>query len=221
MSDLLINVEFWKAIAQFSWPITVVILALIFRKFLITLTKKDQMTIKVAGMEISVAQATKQTGVELSDIQSRLAALEEVKKEQGENGELPPETATLPNYTSLLWVDDYPSNNAFLIEKLERDGVHIRKELSTDSALAALKSDSFDLVISDLGRVENGVDNPLAGLDFVRETKAAGLNLPILIFAGTRGIQNRDRLLTAGATEVTSSSVDVFRFINQHTGSNV
>lgn len=121
-----------------------------------------------------------------------------------------------PAQKSILWVDDYPSNNAFIIEKLERDGIRIRKELSTDAAMKALGADSFDLVISDLGRQEGGINNHFAGLELARAMRAAGVTLPLLIYAGQRGVDNRSKLLAAGVTQVTASPVDVFKFVDQH-----
>ena len=214
MLELIKNVDFWKAISSFAWPITAIILALLFRRFLEGLLKRDQMTLKVAGMEITVAQAAKQAGAGLSDLQERVAALEVRYQDKAQ---IEPVTLRSSSHKgAILWVDDFPSNNAFIIEKLESDGVRVRKELSTDAAMKALSSDEFHLVISDLGRIENGNDNPFAGLEFSRAVRVSGNSVPILIFAGQRGLDNRQKLLSAGATDVTSSPVDVFRFIEAH-----
>lgn len=224
MEALLGNVEFWKAIATFAWPLTVLIIALTFRKIFERLTQKDQMTFQVGGLEISVAQAAKQTGEGLSDLQARVAKLED-----SDNGTVytPPLAPALTKTASqsdpalsILWGDDNPANNAFLIEKLERDGCQIRKELSTSAAMAALRSDRFDIVISDLGRVEDGRANDFAGLDLLSSMKEKQITVPTLIFAGNRGLQNESSLLAAGARMVTSSAVDVFQFVAAHSGRN-
>ena len=117
---------------------------------------------------------------------------------------------------SVLWVDDFPSNNAFLIQGFEEEGIRVRKELSTKSGLFALANERFNAIITDLGRKEDGTDNPFAGLDFIEAVRSSGCPTPILVFAGRRGLENRERLLSAGATEVTASPVEVFRFVHEH-----
>ena len=213
MTDLFANPDFWSAIVPLSWPFTILIVALLFRARLLGLLDRDQLTIKVAGMELSVQEATEQAGKGLSDLQERVSVLEKALS-GGPQTETPLELPSLiPESRSILWVDDYPSNNAFIIERLQLEGVRIRKELSTDAGIAALNSDDFDLIISDLGRVEHGKDNPYAGLEFARALRAAGHAHPLLIFAGKRGLENRQRLEAAGVDHVTASPVEVFSFV--------
>lgn len=214
MSELLLKPDFWQAIVGIAWPITLIIIAVLFRKLIYQLFNRETLTLKVAGMELSVKEATVQTGKGVSDLQERLAILEA-------NFSVSESTKSETNHEnnsqlSVLWVDDFPSNNAFIIERLENEGARIRKELSTDSGIGALSNDKFDLIISDLGRVENGRDNAFAGLDFARALRAAGNETPLLIFAGQRGIQHREKLLSAGVNQVTNSPIDVFKFVEAH-----
>lgn len=219
---LFAQVEFWQAISAFAWPIAAIVIALIFRRFAAALVNRDKLTIKVAGMEISVAEATEQAGKGLSDLQERLAALEQrapgAPRENAPVDDTDRSTGQQPvkGEKSILWVDDYPSNNAFIIEKLESDGIRVRKELSTDAAMAALRSDRFDVLISDLGRIEAGKENPFAGLELARAMSAESITVPMLVFSGPRGMENRERLRAAGVDHVTASPVDVFKFIDQH-----
>ncbi len=205
------------ALSGFAWPIAAVTVALLFRRFIAKLLSREIVSVKIAGMELSVAEAAKQTGTTLTDLIERMADLED--RTSGDTSKEPqvdlPHEKHSSKYLSVLWVDDFPSNNAFLIEKFERDSFRVRKELSTRAGLAALRQEPFDVIISDLGRREDGVENPLAGLDFVKEVRASGILVPILIFAGQRGLENRDRLIEAGANEVTASPVDVFRFVTE------
>lgn len=212
MSELLQDVTFWTAVTSLGWPVAAITIALLFRRYLARLIDGENVTIKVAGMEISVREAAAQAGKNLSDLQERVARLEE-----GVVGVTDPnDVQDGSDGISILWVDDFPSNNAFIIEKLESDGYRVRKELTTDAGLKALATDNFGIIISDLGRQEGGQDNPFAGLEFTRAVRAANNDTPLLIFAGKRGHQNRERLLAAGVTQVTSSAVDVFRFVDAH-----
>ena len=212
MRDLFLDPNFWASIVQLSWPIAVVVIALMFKKYIAAIFNREKLSFKVAGMEISVTEATEQAGKSISDIQERLAKLEQHfletpllvdKKDEEKN-------------ISILWVDDFPSNNAFIIEKLEEEGMRIRKELSTESGIKAIANDSFDLIISDLGRVESGRENLYAGLEFTRAVRASGNQVPLLIFAGPRALENERQLLAAGSTAVTASPVDVFKFVEKY-----
>jgi CheY-like chemotaxis protein len=207
-----------QGIAGIAWPIAFVVVALLFRRFIAQLLTRENVSIKIAGMEVSVAEATRQAGNTLTDVVQRVAQLEErfgdVITEPVEPSNKHPGSST--QGTAVLWVDDFPSNNAFLIQKFEQDGIRVRKEISTDAGLAALRQESFNAIVSDLGRSENGVQNPFAGLDFVKEVRASGIRTPILIFTSRRGLEYRDRLMSAGVNEVTDSTVDVFRFVSEY-----
>lgn len=201
-----------QGLAGIAWPIAFVIVALMFRRFIAQMLTRQNVSIKIAGMEVSVADAAEQAGKGVSELLKRVAELED--KLGGEDAPAAPQPA-LRQGVSVLWVDDFPANNAFLLQQFEQEGVRIRKEISTASAMVALSQDRFDAIISDLGRTENGVENAFAGLDFIKAVRGAGIQTPILIFAGRRGVANRDRLLAAGATAVSSSTVDVVHFMNQ------
>jgi CheY-like chemotaxis protein len=164
-------------------------------------------------MEVTVQEAAQSSGKNISDLQERVAIIE-----KSLSGKIHQKSDVIEknDLLSILWVDDYPINNAFIIDKLEKEGVRVRKELSTESGLSALSSDKFDIIISDLGRKENGRDNAFAGLDFVKKLRLHGHKHPVLIFAGLRGLDNRERLIEAGANDVTNSGVDVFSFIEKN-----
>lgn len=212
MKELLVNPEFWQAVSNIAWPAFALVIVLIFRWPLNSLLRRDNLTIKVAGIELSVPAATEQVGKGLSDLQERLAAVEDVMGDAAPGAQ--PEIDEQIQGT-ILWVDDIPSNNAFLIERFESEGYRVRKELSTKEGLNALEADKIDFVISDLSRKEDGKENPYAGLEFINALRLKGLDVPVLIFAGPWAIKKKDRLLDAGANAVTTSGVDVMRFVRR------
>lgn len=214
--------ELLEALSALAWPLVFLAVALVFRRLIFRMMSRDHFSLKVAGMELSVADAAEQVGKNLADLTERVAQVEAYWKaaagpSPAEPSPSPPPPAEPRSAAgaSILWVDDVPMNNAFLIQKFEQEGLYVQKELSTRAALAAWERRPFGLVISDLGRRENGVDNPFAGLDLVKALRARGATVPILIFAGPRGLRNREDLLAAGATEVTASAVDVFKFVSE------
>ena len=227
--ELFSDPEFWKALSAFAWPIAVLIIAWRFKDMIQKLLGRETVAIKVAGMEISVAQAAEQSGKMVSDLQVRVAELESrlpssqaipaaVETKSGGSD------ALAPTVRSVLWIDDYPVNNAFLIDSLQQQGVEVRTALSTRAALDLLANRSFDRIITDLGRKEDGAENPFAGRDFIENLRARKDQTPVLVLASRRALEHRDMLLRAGATDVTTSTADVLKFVgsscsgNRHNG---
>jgi hypothetical protein len=62
MTALLENVEFWKALSALLWPLLVLIVFFSAKNRIYAFLGRDNLSIKVAGMEISVADATKNLG---------------------------------------------------------------------------------------------------------------------------------------------------------------
>jgi CheY-like chemotaxis protein len=111
----------------------------------------------------------------------------------------------------ILWVDDYPQNNSAIVEALSRLGIRVDLASSTDEALERIQTHgNYGLVISDLGRRENGQNNSMAGRDLLERTRAAGYTMPFFVFAGRRGLQHREELLSLGAQLVTNRASEVF-----------
>jgi CheY-like chemotaxis protein len=78
----------------------------------------------------------------------------------------------------VLWVDDHPENNAWERELFRSLGVVIVSVESTRSAVATLKAESFDLVISDIQRDREALD----GIEGAMEIHRAMPTLAILFY---------------------------------------
>lgn len=113
-------------------------------------------------------------------------------------------------HSTILWVDDHPSNNlseaAYF--KSHRIAVHVAK--STEDALNLLAMNSYQLVISDLGRGEDR----LAGLGMVRAMNQRRILVPVLIYTmrpETRSGQKAQANLvaTAGASDLAVTPQEV------------
>lgn len=229
---LIDNAEFWKTLSALFWPATVIVIFLSAKGYIFKFLDRDGLTIKVAGMEISVADATKNIGTEVADLQKKLSELEATVKAQ--NSDFGPDKifaesasdnsndgATQIKPTTLLWVDDYPINNAFLVDRFRNDGINVILSLSTKDALKTLGYGGIDIIITDLGRKEEGFENPFAGSDLIKAIRSKNQTVPIMVFAGKRGLENRDRLLQEGADAVTASGVEVQTFVNRHKGRSI
>jgi CheY-like chemotaxis protein len=225
MQSLMANGEFWKALPGILWAALAAVVFLSAKDKIYGLLNRQTLTIKVAGFELSVADAAQALGVSVSDLQKRLSDLE-IKVGHISDGDSlalgrlsisglvadvqPAGTVDqTPARFSILWVDDNPSNNAFFIERFRSDGIDVETVLTTKQAMSLFPSLAPNLVITDLGRREDGISNAFAGLALVKQLRAIDQATPIVVFAGPRGIQNRDKLIAAGATAVFQSGVEL------------
>lgn len=178
---------------------------------------RGTVTFKIAGQEVTFQEASTQLSEYIDDLRTRIIALEE--RLQDASGSIAPErvpaaepAASAP--ARILWVDDRPENNAFLIKSLQDRGVVVAEAMSTDDALAKLESGrrAFDVVVSDMGRTERGHYNPLAGVDLVRRLRDLDPSLPVVIYASRNAVERGGTAARdAGAAGVTSSPTELLR----------
>jgi CheY-like chemotaxis protein len=83
---------------------------------------------------------------------------------------------------SILWVDDRALNNIYEAKMFRRLGASIFSARTTKEALAFLKADSFDVVISDIHREEDGKSNPDAGYQLLKAMLANSHDTPLVFY---------------------------------------
>ncbi|VCU71387.1 acetoacetate metabolism regulatory protein AtoC [Pigmentiphaga humi] len=197
------------ALATLAWPIVFAVLLVKFYapiKALIETALARKFTIKVAGNELTMEEVSKQQIDALSDLQSKVAELE--KRLGGATQEA---LGTAPaSGKRILWVDDDPKNNSFLVASLENRGARVDTALATDEGVAMFRRSHYDVVISDMGRPEG----EKAGIDLARAIKQLSPSTPIYIFCGRWAATNlRDEALAAGVTQITASGTTLARFL--------
>jgi CheY-like chemotaxis protein len=111
---------------------------------------------------------------------------------------------------AILWVDDHPENNASLVTALNAVIVQVELARGTEEAMAKLRSGSFGLVITDLGRSELGEDREMAGLELIQAMRQQQFTTPVLVYAGQRGVLHSDELIAAGAMLVTNRAAELY-----------
>jgi CheY-like chemotaxis protein len=201
-------------VTSLAWP---VVIGLIVWKLLPTVRKviaSRSFTVTAGGMSISVQEASQQLGERLEDVREQVSAL----KAQVE-GAAPPEadgaaspiTRGLPGLRAVLWVDDYPENNAFEVESLVRRGVRVLQARSTAEALGIADGrPDVDVAITDMGRREDGAERPQAGIELTTLLRERRPDLPILVYASAPAVaRSRDAATAAGASFVTSSATEL------------
>lgn len=189
-----------SALASLAWP--VIFAAVLFKFFeplkkLIESARGRKFTVKVGGNELTMEEFSEQQQLSVSDIQSKLAELEKRDKSLS--------LVSTPTRSSkhILWVDDRPKNNSFLVASLEERGAQIDIALSTKEGIERLKAHQYDIVISDMGRPEG----EKAGIDLAKKIRVINSSIPFIIFCGSWAARNlKEESLKAGVTSITSSA---------------
>jgi CheY-like chemotaxis protein len=111
----------------------------------------------------------------------------------------------------VLWVDDKPSNNEFERKHLRQHGLVFDCVVSTDEALQQLETETYDLVITDLGREHSSDRSFTAGEDFLDQPIIKDGGPPVIVYAGQWAMLKRTALLARGALEVTNDRAVLLR----------
>lgn len=193
-------------------------------------------TIEVAGMSLSAQKASDELARQIEDLQKQVAEMQtefdarQKLTPEVENGVDEAWLEALPSThapqrpqlragiggfrdwpgsrPSVLWVDDSPENNAFLVRSLRDQGWLVELAESTRAALDTWRGMDVDVIISDLGRVEAGEYHGDAGLELMRAARDAGFQGPFIVFTSeARALRESDSLERQGATVVTASPV--------------
>ncbi|WP_068830860.1 response regulator [Pseudomonas sp. BMS12] len=204
--------ELISALANLAWPALVAIFSFKFfepLKGLIDSFRGRKLTIKVGDNELSVEEASEQQRIITADIQSKLAELER-SLASGQTvtlSEPPPSTITRRR---ILWVDDNPKNNSFLVATLQERGHEVDIALTTTDGISQFRNRTYDAVISDMGRPEND----RAGIDLAEKIRTYNSDVPVYIYCGSWASKNmRQEALSAGVTEITSSGTTLLSLL--------
>ena len=192
------------ALASLAWP---AIFAVVIFKFFYPLQKLFEsalgrkFTIKVAGNELTMEEASEIQRQTVSDIQSKLAEIER-RLASGTPASLALDTNPSRSSKRILWVDDQPKNNSFLVAALEEKGAKVDVVLSTEEGVQKFKGISYDIVLSDMGRPEG----EKAGIDLAKKIRSLNPQVPFFIFCGSWAARYlREEAIAAGVNGITSS----------------
>ena len=192
------------ALASLAWPAIFAVAIFVFFepvKKLIESARGRKFSIKVAGNELTMEEASEIQRKTVNDIQAKLVELEKRLATSSPDAFVPESIRTRCS-KRILWVDDRPKNNSFLVASLEETGARVDVALSTEDGVEKFKSASYDIVLSDMGRPEGGK----AGIDLAKRIRDLNRRVPFFIFCGGWAGQNlREEALAAGVTEITSS----------------
>lgn len=200
--------------ASLLWP--VVFAVLLYKLFgpiraLVESARGRKFTIKVAGNELSMEEASEQQRVILGDLQSKLAELEKrMMPSPQPEARAPAPSLPLRSSKRILWVDDKPKHNSYLISTLKDRGVEVATTESTEEALQLLRASAFDIVISDMARPEGD----RAGIALVQAMRRQGLDTPVYLYCSVWAAEHlRTLALEAGAAGITASGTTLLSML--------
>jgi CheY-like chemotaxis protein len=97
-------------------------------------------------------------------------------------------------------VDDEPTSITLEMQGFETLGAKVTRRLDTNSALTALATEPFDLVISDMGRPPDD----RAGYTLLQQLRKQGLKTPFLIYSGSKRPEHVREAFERGAQGATN-----------------
>jgi CheY-like chemotaxis protein len=194
--------DFVDLVTGLAWPVVVGLVLWRLLPGIRDVIRSRGFTVSAGGMEISVQAASDQLATRLDDVRDQVAALKSGAPAAEATGE------GIRELKRVLWVDDYPQNNAFEMDALQRKGVDVLVAKRTAEALGLLKAHpDVRAVISDLGRDDDGQD---AGVQLLRALAERGEDLPVLIYSSAPAVARwGDAARAAGARLVTSSATEL------------
>ena len=209
-----------SSIAALLWPLLVLLALLVFREPLLRVVRsaeKREWTLEVGGQKLSMKQLSDQQNIMIADLQkqvgvlsARLATLTERPLPHSAAEEVAEEADERPAPNSVLWVDDYPENNALIVDQLQRSGIRVDLARSTREGVGLLGQRRYGAVLSDMGRFEDGQQVSDAGLRLLRAVRDKDPSVPFVIYCSTGAARAyHAEAMAAGATAITDSPVVV------------
>lgn len=177
--------------------------------------RADEAVVLIAGNELTVQEVNQQVGDFIADLQTQNVEMQNKMRALDSNGsyELLSENGAhrqSPRVRTILWVDDNPKKNSLLIDYLNKLKIEVVTALTTDEAMARLKINKFDRIISDLSRIEDGINLESAGIDLVRKVKRIHPDIPVVIYCSDpAAAEFKSAALGAGASFITPSQTEL------------
>ncbi|SDR94733.1 Response regulator receiver domain-containing protein [Halopseudomonas sabulinigri] len=204
--------KFIESLSSILWPAIFIWVLYYFReafKTVLESAKGRKFTLKIAGNELTMEEVTEQQRTILADLQDKVAKLEELYESSTPTafslGEVKRQA-----FGKILWVDDKPKNNSFLVSHLSDFGLEVHIAKSTAEAKELLGQNQYYKIISDMGRPESDT----AGIDLLKYVRASNVETPYFIFCGGWAARNmKNEFVAAGGNGITSSGTTLLKML--------
>jgi len=196
-----------------SWPVAIVVVFMTFRRELRRalpelLSRLSQRVTKASiggtSFEFAEAQALQDTITQGAEsLRNKPEEFEVFVGKQLQKAVAPHQGASRIRPLAgkkILWVDDHPENNSYESNLFVRLGARINVARSTREAIGQLDHGKYDLLITDIHRVEDDVEKPTAGYTLIAKTETRDPYTPSVIY--TSNIERVDPIESAPASGV-------------------
>jgi CheY-like chemotaxis protein len=192
------------------WPLFVLMFFLLFSPALNSFfSNLSEFTFKGAGFEASA----KRTATAIANLSAANEKTPDTRTSTSSIvdavSEVTPSIVRKAQNTTILWVDDNPKNNTYERAALEAVGISFVLSTSTDDALAKLKNQTFDLVISDMSRPPENQ----AGYTLLEAMRKAGNKIPFIIYAASSNPEFVAEAIRRGAFGETNRPDELFKLV--------
>lgn len=217
-------------VAALSWPIIVLFLVMRFHRQIAALTRpfarslQDRLesggggeaSIAFAGVSfrgkidaasVLVAEASAQPGVAGGRVTTAEAR-------RGLTGVIHSELAAASVESSaVLWVDDRPENNSYVVDAFRKLGIAVTLVLSSRQAIDLLEINAFDVIVSDMGRQESDSYHERAGYELLSQVRHTGSTTPFFIYAGSNLREHKEEARRRGAQGSTNRPAELMTLV--------
>lgn len=195
-------IEFLKILPALIWTLLGLILFKMLYRPLRHRIIPNLTSMKAMGFELSIMTKSLQAILEVAQKHEKWhVTMPEKDKEQV----LQRVQDNLPLFQKahFLWIDDQPSNNRNEIRMFNRLAVPIDTACNSAEAFQLLKTQKYDLIISDMARAnEPNVSQPgEAGLAFLKNYRKHSHRVPVIFYIGEF---DRDKGVPGGAFGITN-----------------
>jgi CheY-like chemotaxis protein len=116
----------------------------------------------------------------------------------------------------VLWVDDNPENNYYERSALEALGIRFTISTFTEDALEKVRYDTYDAIISDMGRQPPDRTTPYeqyAGYTLLKELRERGIRTPFIFYASSDRPEHEALAKSRGAFGSTGNPRKLFQLV--------
>ncbi len=211
------TVELLNAMSTFAWPVLVLFLLLRLSPTIGDVIRSRKLEVEIGGVRISVLELLEQLPRQLDDLRLHSEPGRGVSADDVRGGVQASAGGSTDLFGRILWVDDRPEANVYEKQTLLDDGWRIDSAVSTHEAvsLAADAWSRYDVVVSDMGREEDGRYVSDAGIQLVRRIRETGSTVPFFVYTSRRGWERRSEAIEAGADGLTSSPSELLSFVRR------
>ena len=204
-----------KLAGALAWPVLVGFVLLqfgpAFKSFFESL---GEFSLKGAGFEATAKRKAEAAAALAAATAARPNAGDETPRDPRAAAEIvsqavTPQVIRKAERAVILWVDDRPQNNVYERQSLEALGARFIIAKSTDEALAHLRSQRVDVVISDMGRPPD----QRAGYTLLTAMRTGGNRVPFIIYAGSNAPEHKAEALASGAQGSTNRASELFEYV--------